>query len=323
MGKNYLSAKSKYVYNKYMSKVVVVKYINSASPESLTKVQYGQLLSAGIRSVAGAKDINAAVRGLIPDGVVGMKVNCLARKANSTPVKLVEAMTQILTDAGRDDNDIVVWERTSREMKMAGFPLNAASSGCRFMGTDANAVGYSDDIYTSGEVNSRVSSILTDVVDSNINLALLKDHSIAGLSAGLKNMYGAIHNPNKYHDNNCDPFCADVSMLEPLRSKNRLTIIDAVRVQYDGGPGFVSQYIHNYGGLIISADPVAADRIGLEILERIRKRHEMRPLREVGRQVTYLDTAAKRGLGVADMSAIALEVINVNAGGRLSAGELI
>ena len=75
--------------------------------------------------------------------------------------------------------------------------------------------------------------------------------------------------------------------------------------------------------MIISADPVAADRIGLKILERIRKRHGMRPLREVGRQVTYLDTAVKRGLGVADMSAIALEVINVNAGGRLSAGELI
>jgi uncharacterized protein (DUF362 family) len=306
-----------------MSKVVVVKYISSASPESLTKEQYGQLLSAGLCSLAGKKDISAAVRALIPAGVVGMKVNCLARKANSTPVKLVEALTQSLTEAGRDDNDIVVWERTSRELKMAGYPLNAASSGCRFVGTDANGVGYSDDIYSSGEVNSRVSRILTDMVDVNINMALLKDHSIAGLSAGLKNMYGAIHNPNKYHDNTCDPFCADVSMLEPLRSKNRLTIIDAVRVQYDGGPGFVSQYIHNYGGLIMATDPVAADRIGLELLQLIRHRRKMRPLREVGRKVTYLDTAAKRGLGVADMSVIKLEVINVDAGGRLSAGELL
>ena len=61
-------------------------------------------------------------------------------------------------------------------------------------------------------------------------------------------MYGAINNPNKYHADNCDPYCAHVNSLEPIKSKNRLTMIDAVRVQYNGGPGYVEDYLTYYGG---------------------------------------------------------------------------
>ena len=39
---------------------------------------------------------------------------------------------------------------------------------------------------------------------------VVKDHDLAGVSAGLKNWYGVIHNPNKYHDSCCDPYVADV-----------------------------------------------------------------------------------------------------------------
>ncbi|MFQ6008245.1 MAG: DUF362 domain-containing protein, partial [Candidatus Zixiibacteriota bacterium] len=176
--------------------------------------------------------------------------------------------------------------------------------------------------YSSGDVSSLVSRILTDMVDYNINLPVLKDHSIAGLSAGMKNMYGAIHNPNKFHDNNCDPFCAHVSNLEPVRKKNRLTVIDAIKVQYNGGPGYVSNYISYYNGVIMSDDPVAADRLGLKILEHMREVGGLPPLAKVGRPVKYLASAQQLGLGSADMKQIEVDVVIVDKNGRQKGGEL-
>ncbi len=178
---------------------------------------------------------------------------------------------ELLIEAGVSENNTVVWERSNRELKEAGYTLNASFSGRRCLGTDTNGVGYSSEFYTSGEVNSLVTGVLTEIVDVNINLPILKDHSLAGMSAGLKNMYGAIHNPNKYHGDNCNPFCAHVSDLEPIRTKNRLTVLDAIRVQYNGGPGFVGSYVYHWGGLVMSEDPVACDSVGLQILEDIRK----------------------------------------------------
>ena len=62
-----------------------------------------------------------------------------------------------------------------------------------------------------------------------VSLPVLKDHNLAGVSLGMKNFFGAIHNPNKYHDNHCDPFVAEVFDVPLVRQKHRLTVIDALR----------------------------------------------------------------------------------------------
>ncbi len=310
------------MYNCYISRVAVIKYTGDAPRGGLSRESYRVMLLAGMLALSGEKEVSRAWRKYLPSGVIGMKTNCIARKLNSTPVALAEAVSQLLVEAGFDENDLVIWERTNRELVQAGYTLNAASTGLRCLGTDANGVGYSRGFYSSGDVSSLVTRVLTDIVDFNVNLSVLKDHSVAGLSAGLKNMYGAIHNPNKYHDNNCDPFCAHISNLEPIRKKNRLTILDAVRVQYEGGPGFVAEYMSYYNGVIISDDPVAADRVGLEILERIRRQNGRPPLEKAGRPVKYLNSAQALGLGQADMDRIEVVVLRVGEDGRPQAGEL-
>lgn len=302
---------------------MVVKYAGAQAGKPFSQSVYATLLKVGLKILSGKKDLRAAIRTFLPSGVIGMKTNCLARRFNSTPVALTSALVELLTASGFDQNDIVIWERTSEELKKGGYTLNASSfGGLRCFGTDTRGIGYSDDFYSYGEVNSLVSRILTEVVDYNVNLPVLKDHSIAGLSGALKNMYGAINNPNKYHDNNCDPFCAHINLLAPIKKKNRLTVLDAVKVQYNGGPGYVAQYISFYSGIILSADAVAADRVGLEILENERKKHGLPPLEKVGRQVKYLATAQKEGLGTADLSEIDLVVVRVDADGKQAKGEL-
>ena len=306
-----------------MSSVAVVKYSNGEPRAPYDADIYTRMLTSGLCLLTGAKDVADAIHRLVPGNTVGVKTNCVTRKTNSTPVPLIDALARLLVDAGHLENDIVVWDRTSRELAGAGFTLNATTKGRQCIGTDANGFGYSDSFYTSGNVSSLISRVLTELVDCNINVPVLKDHSIAGMSAGLKNMYGAINNPNKYHADNCNPFCAHVSALEPIRTKNKLAIIDAVWVQYQGGPGYVADYFTPYGGLIISADPIAADRIGLEILEHLRKANGQPSLERAGRPVKYLATAEDLGLGTATISRIDLRVVAVDADGRTKPAELL
>ena len=61
------------------------------------------------------------------------------------------------------------------------------------MGNDV--LGYGNELLTHGNAGSLLCRTLTDVCDAVINLPVLKDHGIVGVTMALKNMFGAIHNP--------------------------------------------------------------------------------------------------------------------------------
>jgi len=310
------------LYNIYMSRVVVVKYTGIPENTFLERDQYRTILETGLELLSNGAGHGRLLKRLFPAGAVGMKTNCLAR-FNPTSLPLVDALTELLAaNAGKDENDIIVWERSNRELKNAGFVLNASSFGRRCLGNDANGVGYDGQFYSFGKVDSLVTRILTRMVEHSINLGLLKHHSIAGMSSALKNMYGAVNNPNKYHGNNCSPYAAHINNLAPIREKHRLTVVDAIRVQYDNGPGFNAGSMAYYNGVIFSEDPVAADRVALEILEHLRAANHQPPLAATGRDVKYLDVGQKIGLGISDLDRIDLQVAKVNAGGRITSGDL-
>jgi uncharacterized protein (DUF362 family) len=132
------------------------------------------------------------------------------------------------------------------------------------------------------------------VCDAVINLPVIKDHGIAGVTMALKSMFGAIHNPNKYHSNGGDPYVADVNMLAPIRQKLRLHICDGLNAQYEGGPSFMPQWMWPFNGLLVARDPVALDYVGWKIIEKKRAEAGMKPLGELKRQPTYIATAADR-----------------------------
>jgi uncharacterized protein (DUF362 family) len=122
----------------------------------------------------------------------------------------------------------------------------------------------------------------------------------------MKNYFGAIHNPNKYHDFNCDPFIAEVFDIGPVKQKHKLTILDCLVVQYHRGPSFHSQWAEKTGALVFSLDPVAADVVGWQIIEKLRSQKGLPSLQEEKREPLYLLTAEKMGLGRADRKEIRL-----------------
>jgi hypothetical protein len=77
---------------------------------------------------------------------------------------------------------------------------------------------------------------------------------------------------------------------------------------------FNEKYVWPYKGLIVTPDPVAADRVGLEILSRKRREFfgEEKPFEVLTRHVEYADT--RHGVGVADLSRIKIVRLGLTDG---------
>jgi uncharacterized protein (DUF362 family) len=241
-----------------------------------------------------------------PGDRVGLKVNTLGGRGISTNMQLVEAICERLQQAGIRAGDIVVWDRDSEEMERAGFRIAMGGNRVQCFGTDR--VDYEEELASYGSVGSRVSKILTRYSNVLINLPVLKDHDGAGVTIALKNMYGAIHNPNKYHPNGCDPYVADLNMLPEIRTRMRLTICDATTAMYEGGPGFKPEHSWKLNALLASEDAVALDATGWRMIERQRAEKGLKTLEADERAPHYLSTAADREhrLGNCDPGRIAV-----------------
>jgi uncharacterized protein (DUF362 family) len=254
---------------------------------------------AAWRRIAGAGD------------TVSLKVNTLGGRGISTSVELVEAICERLQQAGVAAGNITVWDRDSEEMERAGFRIAVGGDRVQCYGTDR--VGYEDDLSAWGSVGSRLSKILTRASSVLINLPVLKDHDGAGVTIALKNMYGAIHNPNKYHPNGCDPYVADLNMLPEIRSRMKLVICDATTAMYEGGPGFKPEHSWKCNGLLAAQDAVALDFTGWQTIERKRAEMGLKTLEAEQRAPRYIATAAdsEHGLGHCDAARIAVVEVDV------------
>lgn len=264
------------------------------------------ILDRAVQAVYGRDSALEAWRAIArPGETVGLKVNCLAgRGTASTSPLLVEAICERLQQAGIRASQIVIWDRMDSDLERAGFRVGARKDGIRSIGNDT--AGYESDLSVFGSVGSLLSTTLTRTCDAVINLPVLKDHGIVGVTMALKNLFGAIHNPNKYHIAAGDPYVADVFMLPPIRQKVRLTICEAIAPQYHGGPSYMPQFSWPMNGVLASRDPVALDAAGWRIIEKKRAEKGLPTLSKEEREPLYIARAAdpRHRIGSADPALI-------------------
>jgi len=139
---------------------------------------------------------------------IGIKINTIGGKNISTKPETSLALAETLVAGGKKRNNIFVWDRTNRELKDAGYRLNTQGNSFQIFGTDSNGIQYGTQLISHLNIGSLFSNIQTRYTQASISLAILKDHGLAGVTGGMKNYYGAVHNPNKYHDFHCNPFVA-------------------------------------------------------------------------------------------------------------------
>jgi len=223
---------------------------------------------------------------------IGLKVNCLAGPMASTHPEMALVVANLLREIDIKEKNAIIWDRSSYELKEVGFPLNVKGDGFLCFGTDAQGVGYSRSLIDHRSIGSLLSRVMEEFTNVQVNLPVLKDHNLSGVTCSLKNFFGAIHNPNKYHNDNCDPYIADLNTVPLIKKQQRLVICDALRVQYNGGPSYHPQWAENFGGVILGDDPVAVDFVGYQIIDRIRRKHSLPSQKKAGRYPKHIFTAA-------------------------------
>ncbi len=233
-----------------------------------------------------------------PKDVVAIKLNALPPGLIAPRPELVRAIVARLIAARVRAPNIILWDCDTRMLEGSGFTRQTGTDDVRVYGTDAlRAGGYGENFEFFGAVGSLVSRIVTEYATVLINVGVLKAHDLSGVSVGMKNLYGAIHNPNRYHDNNCDPFIPQVVSLPSIRAKLRLTVIDAVLGQAEGGPSYDAAWIWPCDRLLLAVDPVACDRVGADLIEARRAAIGLPTLAIAGRPPRFIRSGAQLGLG--------------------------
>jgi len=245
-----------------------------------------------------------------PEDTVGIKVNCLAGRGLSSNPALVEAIASSLHEIGIKKKEIIVWDRNDRDLAKAGFRPGARNDLYRCFGTDQ--VGFADELYENGSVGSLVSSIMTRMCSAIINVPVLKDHGITGVSIALKNYFGAIHNPNKYHPDGGTPYIADLNAMDIIRKKEKLVVCDGIRVQYHGGPALAPRWNRPDGSILVALDPVALDYVGFRMIEKMREDAGMPSLEKEKRYPRYIFYAARKH-GIGNASDDRIEIVREEA----------
>jgi len=234
-----------------------------------------------------------------PNDVVGIKINCLFGRGVSTRPEAVRAVIAGLKSAGVNEDNIIVWDRSSGDMIKSGFPINKDGAGVKYFADD----GHWGQEITHGRFKGRITTVISDKITAMINMPVLKTHGISGLSCCLKNHFGSFDNPGNHHGDSCIAM-ADFSAIPAVKDKTRLVVVDAIRPQYAGGPGLQSQDQWNLYSVMVSKDPVAADYQGTEIIQARLKELARNPIPE--KKLVWLRAAQELGVGTCDPSKIEL-----------------
>ena len=292
------------------NQVVIVRDSGSVRDGIVDGVAVAAMLKAAMAELAPDGRAQTTWNALFgPEDTVAMKVNCLAGPPLSSHPEVVEAIAKGLASAGLESDDIVAYDRERVELEAAGL---AGSETYQCVGTDQLEPSYDAEPTIIGKTGSCFSRIVSEHATAIVNLPVLKDHDLAGLSGALKNHFGSIHNPSKLHTNHCCPHVADINAAPQIRGKHRLVVFDALSVCYDGGPGYKPETTVDYGALIVATDPVAADAVALKLLEELRAEHGCPPLEGTERHPKYLEVAEREhGLGVADVARLDVTEIAV------------
>lgn len=313
--------------NRWPGRVVAVS--NSAAVEADGKIRSDlvrEMVDRAVLELTGADSVAAAwamlLPGLQPTDAVGIKVNVINPKLPTHP-EVVAAVVDGLLAMGMDANRILIWDRVGDSalgsFPKSGYPLNAGDSGVRCLGTDHEQAGWDPKVkvrVSSVGLEFPVSRLAGEMVKYTINLPVLKDHNVPGITYALKNYYGCIPlldapllakvKAARMHTGHGDPQIAELYNHPVFRDKTRLHLGDALlfsHVNGPGGPATAAAYT-----LHAATDPVAMDSVGLEIIDR--KRQEA-GLPAAAEKAGYLQAAARLGLGVADHHGIELRELKL------------
>ena len=291
--------------------------------EQLNEDAVSELMDQAMMKLTGRSSAKEAWRDIVlPDDVVGIKINPLAGPELSTHSIIVDKIVEGLYGAGVLRKQIIIWDRFEEHLLNAGYPIKQDESDVRTFASDTEGIGYDDEVYYESEkdsiarrenesTHSRYSRIVTEQVDVIINVPVLKHHAMAGVSGCLKNLaFGSVDNTRRFHGKPiyCNPAIGEIMEHKVLKDKLTLNIVDGLLASFDRGPTYHAESTWQYGSLFVSADPVILDVLVLQTVNQ--KREEMN-LGSVSKFANHINTASSLGLGTNTLDQADLRQVEV------------
>ena len=286
------------------------------------------MVERGICGLTGKLTSREAWRSLIStQDVVGIKVYSAPGPNSGTRPAVVEAIVIGLLGSGLPGTNIVVWDRQTVDLRLAGFFELADRYGIRVAGSAQS--GYSEkDFYESsllgnlvwgdsefgqkGEALGRksyVSKLVSQEVTKIITVSPMLNNNLAGVAGHLFSLAaGSTDNVVRFESDSERLATAvpEIFAMPSLGDKVVLSVTDALVCQYEGNERALLHYSSVLNELRFSFDPVALDVLSLQELTRQRKLSDSPEAK--GRQELY-ENAALLELGICDPKRIDIQHI--------------
>ena len=308
-----------------------------------------EMMAQGMRALTGASSTADAWRRFFtPADVVGIKVNCGGYPNCISAYEIVGESVRQLMALGVPASQIYIYERYQNQMDECNYaahvPDGVATVAAERANRNTDNSGYDPATYLEanlfGEEDTRsammrlVSQRLTKI----INIPNMKDHGATGATGCLKNIaYGSFSNVARTHQrgkSHTYSVVGTLASMEPLRSRTVLQIMDGLRGVWHGGPfARTTKYLFYPKQIMFGTDPVAIDRLLLDIIDNERKAHGAISIWDrspsslhiddgrardadpnvniIIREPGHVEYAASLGLGVYDLAKIKVQELTV------------
>jgi uncharacterized protein (DUF362 family) len=280
-----------------------------------------RMVDSLVCSVTGTQSVAGAWRSLIsPGDKVGIKVSATGRSVSGTNPEVVDAIVDGLTEAGLPAKNIISGIRASR-ISWSGLkskePLRSKASIPRqlrlgipgqrpLLGRLTGAIpsleiAAARGLLSSGQQlssQSYLAKVLTTRVNKVINVPSLADSYLTGINGGIVNMtLPNIDNWRRFAKSAAagDSYISEIYADPMIRNKVVLTFLDALFLQYAGGPFPDPNFSIENFAIFVSKDPVAIDATAARLIEEARKGNKMPSIKPM---IAYLEAASQLGLGV-------------------------
>jgi Domain of unknown function (DUF362) len=253
-----------------------------------------------------------------------------------------------LTDVGVPVSQIYVYERFQNQLDEVNYaphlPAGVQIVAAERANRNVDNSGYDPDVYLEAaffgedDTRSNMMRLVSRRLTKIINIPNMKDHGAAGATGCLKNIaYGSFSNVARTHQHGKTYTLSAIGTLatiEPLRSRTVLQIMDGLRGVWHGGPfARTTRYVFYPKQILFGTDPVAIDRLLLDIIDKERKSHGAISIWDRSpsslrfddtrsrdadpnvniliREPRHVEYASTLGLGIADLSKIEVERVAV------------
>ncbi len=248
-----------------------------------------EMLARGMRALTGAATTGDAWRRFFdPADVVGIKVNCGGHPFCVSAYEIVADVVRQLTGVGIPASQIYVYERFQNQMDEVNYaphlPDGVQIVAAERANRNVDNSGYDPatyleaDLFGEDDTRSNMMRLVSRRLTKIVNIPNMKDHGATGVTGCLKNLaYGSFSNVARTHQrgqSHTYSLVGRLASIEPLRSRTVLQIMDGLRGVWHGGPfARTTRYVFYPRQILIGTDPVAIDRLLLDIIETERRAH--------------------------------------------------